>query len=176
MDTLMASRVQRQANFDGYLEEHEGYSQERMGQMLLSFLQQHVHQTNGHQEEQEQAQAREASRVEQEDDEEERQETNEEGEEEEDEEEEEMQSPTGRQFQEASDYFDQSSSMLQMPSPSLVQTWSFGDPEVADDSDHPIPSTSSIQPLPPQAFYQDSQQSSSSTTHLSVVSFLFLST
>lgn len=60
------------------------------------------------------------------------------------------------QFHEAGEYC-QSSSTIQMPSPSVITTWSFRDIEVGDDSDHPVASSSPPpQPLPSQTYYQDS--------------------
>lgn len=173
MDQLMTARVERQTELEAYQEEEEEeMSQETVGQLLLAHLQRHMHSAAS----QEGEQAEEGDQVEQVDEpivveeevqEPQHREEDEEQEEEEDEPDEEQRSPTSPLFHEASDDFDQSSPSVQMTSPSTIQTWSYQDHEVGDDSD-PVASTSSPQPLPAQAYYQDSRQSSSSTNHISI--------
>ncbi|KAH7569739.1 hypothetical protein JRO89_XS06G0258400 [Xanthoceras sorbifolium] len=68
-------------------------------------------------------------------------------------------------FHEVSEYF-QSSSTLQMPSPSMITSWSYRDNEVGDESD-PVASPSP-QPLPSQTYYEDSRRSPDPANHLSL--------
>ncbi|KAK9989527.1 hypothetical protein SO802_029766 [Lithocarpus litseifolius] len=74
------------------------------------------------------------------------------------------------QYHEASDYFDESSSSIQIASPYPLGSWSYQDNQVGDDSDQ-VTSTSPHQHLPSQPYYQDSQQNSSATNPYSIVSF-----
>ncbi|PON83565.1 43kDa postsynaptic protein [Trema orientale] len=71
------------------------------------------------------------------------------------------------QYHEASDYFDQSTSSQQIPSPSLLRSWSFRDNEVGEDSDRAA-STSPRQDFPSQSYYHSARQCSSSRNHPSV--------
>lgn len=175
----MTTRVERQTELEAYQEEEEEeMSQERVGQLLLAHLQRHMHSVASQEGEQAEegdqvGQVAEPLVVEEEEQEPEHREEDEEQEEEEDEPDEEERSPTSPLFHEASDDFDQSSPSVQMTSPSTTQTWSYQDHEVGDESD-PVASTSSPQPLPAQAYYQDSRQSSSSTNHISIVSITYI--
>ncbi|KAI9198288.1 hypothetical protein LWI28_013034 [Acer negundo] len=172
MDQLMTSRAMTQADIDGYHEEEDETTQERMSQLLLSHLQRHLHPATTNQEEEEQTQEIDQveeeyrDQEEEEDDhyqEEEEDEEEEEEDEEEEEEEEEERSSMSHQFHEAGEYC-QSSSTIQMPSPSAITTWSFRDIEVGDDSDHPVasspPPPPPPKPLPSQTYYQDSSSRS----------------
>ncbi|GAV92522.1 hypothetical protein CFOL_v3_35901, partial [Cephalotus follicularis] len=151
MDQLMISRAQRQTDIDIHQEgeQDEEESQERIGQLMLSYVQQHLHPpVSTNQEEQEgeegidEAETVEAEEeIEEEDEEVDREEGS---------------STLGRQFHEANDYYDQSSSPVHMPSPSLLRSWSYRDGEVGDDSDR-VASTSPRQPLQSPSYYHDSQ-------------------
>ncbi|XP_038877490.1 putative uncharacterized protein DDB_G0271606 [Benincasa hispida] len=82
------------------------------------------------------------------------------------EEEEDERSLISAQYHEASDYLDQSTSPLQLASPSILSSWSYQlDNEMGEDSNRGA-STSSPQPFQPQ-FSSNNQQGSSlvSTTH-----------
>jgi hypothetical protein len=155
MDRLMSSRLERTMHSEEEEEEHG--SQGRMDQ-LMSFLQRHRHLSGSHEEEEigEGEEDRDGADEE------------EEGEEEEEE------SLIGGQYNEASDYFDQSSSLPQMPSPSQLWSWTDRDNEVSDDSEV-ANSTSQSPHLLSQPYHQDSQQNPSSTNQNSTVSFTFIS-
>ncbi|KAL5773766.1 hypothetical protein ACOSP7_013413 [Xanthoceras sorbifolium] len=189
MDQLMTSRAVRQADIDRYHEEEDEDTQERMNQLLLSHLQRHLHQATTSQEEEqtqernqlvhvdqvaEEEQQRQEEYYDQEEEEEdyhyqeeEEEEDDEEADEDEDEEqeEEEDRSSISHPFHEVSEYF-QSSSTLQMPSPSMITSWSYRDNEVGDESD-PVASPSP-QPLPSQTYYEDSRRSPDPANHLSL--------
>ncbi|KAK3189090.1 hypothetical protein Dsin_028651 [Dipteronia sinensis] len=164
MDQLMTSRAMTQADIDGYHEEEDETTQERMSQLLLSHLQRHLHPATTNQEEEEQTQEIDQveeecrDQEEEEDDHYQEEEDEEEGEEDEEQEEEER-SSMSHQFHEAGEYC-QSSSTIQMPSPSVITTWSFRDNEVGDDSDPVASSSPPPQPLLSQTYYQDSSSRS----------------
>ncbi|GMN56113.1 hypothetical protein TIFTF001_025228 [Ficus carica] len=72
------------------------------------------------------------------------------------------------QYHEASDYFDQPTlSPLQVPSQSLLRSWSFQDNEVGDESNR-APSTSPCQDFQSQSYYPNAWQCTSSTNHPSI--------
>ena len=96
---------------------------------------------------------------------------NEEEQEQEDEQQEE--SLISGQFHEAGDYFDQSTSSMQIPSPSLLRTWSFQDNDVVDDSDQAASISPHQDDFPSQTYYQNAPQFSSSVNHPSIVSFTY---
>ncbi|GMN27589.1 hypothetical protein TIFTF001_050475 [Ficus carica] len=72
------------------------------------------------------------------------------------------------QYHEASDYFDQPTlSPLQVPSQSLLRSWSFQDNEVGDESDR-APSTSPCQDFWSHSYYPNAWRCTSSTNHPSI--------
>jgi hypothetical protein len=168
MDRLMSSRLERTMHSEEEEEEHG--SQGRMDQ-LMSFLQRHRHLSGSHEEE-ENGEGEEVRDVAEEEP--EGEEDRDGADEEEEGEEEEEESLIGGQYNEASDYFDQSSSLPQMPSPSQLWSWTDRDNEVSDDSEV-ANSTSQSPHLLSQPYHQDSQQNPSSTNQNSTVSFTFIS-
>lgn len=158
MDRLMSSRLERPLHSE---EEEEHGSQERIDQ-LMSNLQRQMHLSSNHEEEEdgEGEEGRDVAEEEQE------QEEDRDGADEEEEE----QSLVGGQSNEASAYFDQSSSLPQMPSPSQLSSWTDRDNEVSDDYEI-VNSTSQSPHLPSQPFHQDIQQNPSSRNPNSTVSF-----
>ncbi|KAJ7969383.1 RING/U-box superfamily protein [Quillaja saponaria] len=164
MDRLMESRIDRQAR-QLYCQDDKEGSQERMEQ-LMEFSQERML-AEGSREGNREVEERE----EEEEEEEERvlggEEMDEDEEEEEDEKEEREASLISGQYHEVSDYFDQSTSSLEIPSPSLLRSWSYRDNEGGADSDRGA-STPSPRPSQSQSYYQDSRQYSPSTNHHSI--------
>ncbi|KAK6283302.1 hypothetical protein POUND7_017127 [Theobroma cacao] len=142
MDRLMISRVQMQADRAESQEDKED-DEDRMVQ-VMSYLQRHSHPSGG----------QEGRGGVQEVD----------GQEEEEDDEDEERSLISHQYHEANSYFNQSTSSMQMPSPSLMRSWSFQDDnEIGNDSDRG-PSTFSPPPGASQPqYFQDTRQSSSSS-------------
>ncbi|XWS62317.1 hypothetical protein CRYUN_Cryun06bG0000700 [Craigia yunnanensis] len=143
MDRLMISRVQIRAERD---ESREEVDDEERIVHVMSYLQRHLHPAGGQGEEEEEEVVYEEG------------------------EEDEERSLISHQYHEANNYFNQSSSSLQMPSLSeLTRSWSFQDDnETGNDSDRG-PSTFSPTPGPSQAqYYQDTRQSSSSISRPSL--------
>ncbi|KAG6696263.1 hypothetical protein I3842_09G139600 [Carya illinoinensis] len=145
IDRLMVARLETQTHAE---EEDEDGSQERMEQ-LMSFLQRR-NPSNSHREEDEEEEQQEEEEQEQEqeiDEEEDEDDEEEEGGEEEEEvaeedrdesEEEEEESVISRgHYLEGGGYFDQSSSLLQVPSPSPQWAWTYRDNEVGDHFESP---------------------------------------
>ncbi|KAK9989526.1 hypothetical protein SO802_029765 [Lithocarpus litseifolius] len=145
IDRLMVSRLDRQMHLEE--REDENGSQEGMDQ-FMSFLHSFTDPSGSQEEEEEE--------VEEEEEEEDR-DVAEEGEE----------SLISGQYHEAGDYFDESSSSMQIASPYPLGSWSYQDNQVGDDSDQ-VTSTSPSQHLPSQPYYQDSQQNSSATNPNSI--------
>lgn len=163
----MISRLNQQTQPSDSQEEEQdvGASQERMGQLMTSFLRRHTHQV-GSQEEIEREEAEEEVNEEDEG-------VDEEDEAEEEEEEEEGEGSIGHQYHEVSDYFDQTPSSVQLPLPSPISSWSsYRDQEVGNESDQTA-STSLCQPLTSQSYYQETRQGSSSINRPSLVSSIF---
>lgn len=153
MDRLMVTRLERQTQPVVSQEGEEEEEEDEEHSQLMSFIQN-------------------CRRQQEEKDEESEEEVIGEEAEEEQEEEEEEEILISGQYQEASDYFDQSTSSLQIPSSSLLRSWSFGDNEVGDDSDRAA-STSPRQDFPSQTYYHNTRQSSSPRNHPSIVSSTF---
>lgn len=154
----MVSHIQRQVNREEELDE---VSQERMGQLMLSYFQMHSHEEqvlevdggggrggrDGEAEEEEyvEEQSQEAD--------------------------EEEGSPTAsNQYLEATDFFDQSSPSMHSTAPSPFRSWNYCyDHQVAYDSEQ-VPTTHFRLPMPSQASNQD-RRCSSSISRSSIVSF-----
>lgn len=154
----MATRLERQARpaASQGVEEGEEYNQEQ----LMAFLQRHAHQAENQQQQLEEEVEEEIT--------EEEEEHNEDEDEEED-------SLVSGQYHEGIDYVNQStSSSLQVPSPSLLRSWSYQENEVGDESDRATSASPVHQNLPSQPYYPNTLQSSPSTTvNSSIVSFCF---
>lgn len=168
----MVARVESQTYAE---EEDEDGSQERRMEQLIS-LQRHTYPSNIYQEEEEQEQEQQRQQ-EQEEIEEEEEEVAEEEEEEvavedrdEIEEEEEESVISRDQYREGGGYFDQSSLLLQMPSPSPLWPWTYQDNEVVGDHFECI-TTSPSQQLSSQTYSQNTEQTPSSIDRNSTVSF-----
>ncbi|XP_022762544.1 uncharacterized protein LOC111308481 [Durio zibethinus] len=161
MDQLMISRVQMQAD---RAESQEGVDDEDRMVQVMPYLQKHLQPAGGQGEEeesvvdgQEEEEVEEGVYEEEEDDEEE---------------EEDERSLISHQFHEANNYFNQSSSSLQVPSPSdLMRSWSFQDDNETGNYSDRDPSAFSPPLGPSQGqYYQDTRQSSSSISRPSLVS------
>lgn len=172
----MVSRIERQTYPVGSEEgEDEEISQDRMNQ-LVSFLQQRQQQMRPVDNQEQKQQVQEQKHQQEEED-----MTEEEDDHHHHNDEEEARSLISAQYQEASDDFDQCTSL--QPSPSHMTAWSYQDNEVGDDSDR----AASISPprhLPSQSYYPNSRECSpspsyhrrhysSSTNHPSIVSLTF---
>lgn len=147
IDQLMMTHAQRQASQED--EELEEDSQERMGQLMLSYFQRHLHPAGSQEEEQEHEQEQE-------------QELDGRSEVEETIEEEcisEEGSPSSHQYMEATDYFDQSSPSQHSPYP--FRSWNYSDDNEVADFCEQAQTTPLHPPLPPQASNQDRRYSSS---------------
>lgn len=150
----MVSRLGRQEHPAASQEEGDEYNQEQ----LMAFLQRHSQQAE--------------SQPQQELEEKEEEEEDIAAEEEPDEEEEEDSLVSG-QYHEGSDYINQStSSSLQIPSSSLLRSWSYQENEVGDESDRATSTSPIHQNFPSQPYHQNTLQCSPSTTiSSSIVSF-----
>ncbi|XP_023919347.2 uncharacterized protein LOC112030901 [Quercus suber] len=143
IDRLMVSRLDRQTHLEE--REDENGSQEGMDQ-FMSFLHSFTDPSGSQQEEEEEEEEEEEDR-----------DVAEEGEE----------SLISGQYHEAGDYFDVSSSSMQIASSYPLGSWSYQDNQVGDDSDQ-VTSASPRQHLPSQPYDQDSQQNSSATNPNSI--------
>ncbi|KAF9689083.1 hypothetical protein SADUNF_Sadunf01G0054800 [Salix dunnii] len=147
IDQLMISHVQIQASQED--EELEEDSQERMGQLMLSYFQRHSHSAGSQEEEQE----HEHEQVHELDGRSEVEETieeeciSEEG------------SPSSHQYMEATNYFDQSSPSQHSPYP--FRTWNYSDDNELADVCEQAQTTPLYLPLQSQASNQDRRYSSS---------------
>ncbi|GKV24523.1 hypothetical protein SLEP1_g34126 [Rubroshorea leprosula] len=164
MDQVMKSRIEMQVS-EGESQEDEPNEEERMLQ-LMSFFTRQLHGAGSQEGEGEEGgEVEEEENKHEEDDEdgeEEEEEEEDEEEEEEDDEEEEGGSTSSHQSHEATEYYDQSSPSIQMPSPSLLLSWNYQDDNETGDDSNRIPSRSSPVHPPSQAqSFQGSQQSSS---------------
>lgn len=150
----MVTRLERQARPAARQGVEEG--EEDNQEQLMAFLQRHAHQAENQQQ-----------KLEEEEDEEitEEEEHNEDEDEEED-------SLVSGQYHEGIDYVNQStSSSLQVPSPSLLLSWSYQENEVGDESDRATSASPVHQNLPSQPYYPNTPQSSPSiTVNSSIVS------
>ncbi|XVE94319.1 hypothetical protein REPUB_Repub01dG0270900 [Reevesia pubescens] len=162
MDQLMISRVKMQADRAESEEEVDG--EDRMVQ-LMSYKKRHLHPAGA------KGEGEEESDVVQDVDGQKEEKVEVVYEEEDDDDEDEERSPISHQCHEANNYFNQSSSSIQMPSPSdLMRSWSFQeyDNETGNDSDR-VPSTFLPPPTPSQAqYYEDNRQSTSSISRPSL--------
>ncbi|XVF46088.1 hypothetical protein PTKIN_Ptkin02bG0260200 [Pterospermum kingtungense] len=149
IDRLMISRVQMQAERADSQEEVD--DEDRMVQ-VMSYLQRHLHPAGDQGEE-------EVEYEEEEEDDDE-----DEGEEEDEDDDDDERSLISRQYHEANNYFNQSSSSLQMPSPSnLTSSWSSQDDNETGINSDRGPSAFSP-PLGPSTtpYYEDTRHESSS--------------
>ncbi|ONI11679.1 hypothetical protein PRUPE_4G120300 [Prunus persica] len=157
IDRLMVSRIERQTYPVGSEEgEDEEISQDRMNQ-LVSFLQQRQQQMRPADNQEQKQQVQEQKHQQEEED-----MTEEEEDDHHHNDEEEARSLISAQYQEASDDFDQCTSL--QPSPSHMTAWSYQDNEVGDDSDR----AASISPprhLPSQSYYPNSRECSPSPSY-----------
>ncbi|CAK7335957.1 unnamed protein product [Dovyalis caffra] len=153
IDQLMVSRAQRQVSQEE--EELDKDSQERMGQLMLSYFQRHSHPFGSQEEEREQEQELDGGSGLGETVEEECI-SEEEG------------STTSHQYMEATDYFDQSSPSQHSPYP--FRSWNYNDDQEVVDGCEQAQTTPLHLPPPSQSSNQD-RRFSSSTSHSSIVSF-----
>ena len=152
IDQLVMSRVQRQVSQED--EELDEDSQEKMGQLMLSYFQRHSHSADSQEEEQKQGQELDVGSGEGETVGEES--ISEEG------------SLTNHQYIEATDYFDQSSPPQHSPYP--FRSWNFSDEhEVADGCQQA--QTKSLHLTPPSQVSNKDRRYSSSISHSSIVSY-----
>ncbi|KAE9598691.1 hypothetical protein Lal_00022382 [Lupinus albus] len=150
MDRLMECHRGTQTHLVGIQDEEED------NQALITILQEHLHLARSPREdEREQPEEKEEEEVRRNDEDEEEQK-----EEEEEEDEHEGETLMSNSYNEAGDYFSQSSS------PTNMTTWSYIDNETGDDFDR-VASISSP-PSQSQSFCQDTQQNSSSVNHHSI--------
>uniref|UniRef100_A0A6N2JXP6 RING-type domain-containing protein n=1 Tax=Salix viminalis TaxID=40686 RepID=A0A6N2JXP6_SALVM len=150
IDQLVMSRVQRQVSQED--EELDEDSQERMGQLMLSYFQRHSHSADSQDEEQKQGQELDGGSGEGETVGEES--ISEEG-----------SLITSHQYIEATDYFDQSSPSQHSPYP--FRSWNFSDEhEVADGCQQA--QTKSLHLTPPSQVSNKDRRYSSSISHSSI--------
>ncbi|KAB5564725.1 hypothetical protein DKX38_004779 [Salix brachista] len=149
IDQLVMSRVQRQVSQED--EELDEDSQERMGQLMLSYFQRHSHSADSQEEEQKQGQELDGGSGEGETVGEES--ISEEG------------SLTSHQYIEATDYFDQSSPSQHSPYP--FRSWNFSDEHEVADGCQQV-QTKSLHLTPPSQVSNKDRRYSSSISHSSI--------
>ncbi|XP_060668311.1 uncharacterized protein LOC112489775 [Ziziphus jujuba] len=155
IERLMVTHLERQVR-----QENEEEDEEQNHEQLMTFLQRRMHLAETQQQHQQELEKEEEQEQQQQ---QHLQEEEEEENDEEEEEEKEEEIVNSGQYQEGSDYINQSTSSLQIPPSSLLGSWVYQDNEVGDESDlatSTSPTPSPHQHLPSQSYYHGTTQCS----------------